>query len=80
LKPLSDSLKYAFLEPDECLPVIIASDLDRDQEDKLISLLRENKEAVGWTLGDIKGISASIVQHRIHLEDNAKPTVTVKGV
>jgi len=33
----------------------------------------ENKEALGWTLWDIKGISPSIVQHRIHLEDNAKP-------
>ena len=55
------------------MPAIIASDLDGDQETKLISLLRENKEALGWTLGDIKGISPSIVQHRIHLEDNAKP-------
>ena len=54
LKPLPDSLTYAFLGPDESLPVIIAFDLDRDQEDKLITLLRENKEALGWTLGDIK--------------------------
>jgi len=46
--------------------------LDQDQEDKLISLLRENKEALGWTLGDIKGISPSIVQHKTHLEDNPK--------
>ena len=73
LKPLPDSLKYTFLGPDKSLPVIIAFDLDRDQEDKQISLLRENKEALGWTLGDIKGISPSIVQPRIHLEDNAKP-------
>jgi len=73
LKPLLDSLKYAFLGPDESLCVIITSDLDRDQEDKLITLLRENKEAIGWTLGDIKGITPSIVQYRIHLENNAKP-------
>jgi len=73
LKPLPDSLKYAFRGPDESLPVIVASDLDRDQEDKLITLLRENREAIGWTVEDIKGISPSIVQHRIHLEDNAKP-------
>jgi len=53
--------------------VIVAANLDRDQEDKLIALLRENKEAIGWTLWDIKGISPSIVQHRIYLEDNAKP-------
>ena len=73
LKPLPDFLKYAFLGPDESLPIIITSDLDRGQENKLITLLRENKEALGWNLGDIKGISPSIMQHRIHLEDNAKP-------
>ena len=39
----------------------------------LLTLLIENKEPLGSTLGDIKGISPSIVQHRIHLEDNAKP-------
>jgi len=72
-KPLLDSLKYAFLGPDESLPVIITSDLDQDQEYKLIALLRRNNEALGWTLGDIKGISHSIVQHRIHLEDCDKP-------
>jgi len=47
LKPLPDSLKYAFLGPDESLHVIIASDLDWDQDDKLIALRRENKEALG---------------------------------
>jgi len=39
----------------------------------LLKVLRENKEAIGWTLGDTKGISPSIVQHRIQVEDNAKP-------
>ena len=43
LKAPPDSLKYAFLGSDESLSIIIASDLDWDQEDKLISLLRENK-------------------------------------
>jgi len=47
LKPLPDSLKYAFPEPDESLSVIVAFDLDWDQEDKLIALLKENKEAIG---------------------------------
>jgi len=36
-------------------------------------LPRENKEALGWTLWNIKGICPSIVQYRIHLEDNTKP-------
>jgi len=28
--------------------------------------------ALGWILGDIKGISPTIVQHRIHLENGTR--------
>jgi len=61
LKPLPDSLKYAFLGPDESVPIIIVFDLDRNQEDKLIFFLKANKKALGRTLEDIKGISPSIM-------------------
>jgi hypothetical protein len=74
LKPLPDSLKYKFLGPTESLPVIIASDLIDAQEEKLLGVLREHKEAIGWTIEDIKGISPSLVMHKIHLEDNSKPS------
>ena len=72
LKPLPDTLKYVFLGPAETLPVIIASDLEKVQEQQLIEILKDHKEAIGWTIADIKGISPSVVQHRIHLEENAK--------
>jgi len=36
-------------------------------------LLKDNKEAIGWTMADIKGLSPLIVQHRIHLIEEAKP-------
>jgi hypothetical protein len=41
LKPLPDKLKYAFLGANETLPVIIASDLQKDQEDNLLEVLKE---------------------------------------
>jgi hypothetical protein len=74
LKPLPENLKYKFLGPAESLPVIIASDLADAQEEKLLDVLREHKEAIGWTIEDIKGISPSVVMHKIHLEENAKPS------
>jgi hypothetical protein len=74
LKPLPDSLKYKFLGPAKSLPVIIASDLIDTQEEELIGVLREHKEAIGWTIEDIKGISPSLVMHKIHLEENSKPS------
>jgi hypothetical protein len=74
LKPLPDSLKYKFLGPAESLPVIIASDLIDAQEEELLGVLREHKEAIGWTIEDIKGINPLLVMHKIHLEENSKPS------
>ncbi|KAK9689051.1 hypothetical protein RND81_09G031600 [Saponaria officinalis] len=74
LKPLPDNLKYAFLGVDKTFPVIIFSGLSDKQEEKLLEVLREHKEAIGWTLADIKGISPTLCMHRIFLEKDAKPS------
>ncbi|XP_045797211.1 uncharacterized protein LOC123891391 [Trifolium pratense] len=72
LKPLPKNLKYAYLEENEKLPVIISSNLDCEQEEKLLEVLRQHKKAIGWTLADIPGISPTMCMHRIHLEEGAK--------
>jgi len=53
--------------------VIIASHLTEEQEENLIAALRENKETIGWTMIEFKGLSLSIVQYRIHLIEEATP-------
>ncbi|KAL4379251.1 hypothetical protein GQ457_02G022480 [Hibiscus cannabinus] len=49
--------------------------LQTDQEERLIATLRQHKEALGWTIADIKGISPTICMHKILLDENHKPTV-----
>jgi len=73
LKPQPDNLKYKFLGLVDSLHVIIASDLV-DAQEKLLDVLREHKIAIGWTIEDIKGITPSVVMHKIHLEEDAKPS------
>jgi len=73
LKALLEHLKYAYLGEHYILPVIIASYLTGGQEESLMSVLRREKEAIGWTMSDIKGISPAIVSHRIHLNDDTTP-------
>ncbi|KAL5554300.1 hypothetical protein UlMin_041701 [Ulmus minor] len=73
LAPLPKGLKHAFLGPGDIFPVIISSELNDVQSDKLLDLLREHKTALGWTIADIKGISPLICSHRIHLEEGANP-------
>ena len=72
LKPLPSELKYAYLDPDKTHPVIIASDLTLEQEGQLLLVLKKHQTALGWTISDIKGISPSVCEHKIYLEDESK--------
>ncbi|RDX91351.1 Retrovirus-related Pol polyprotein from transposon 17.6, partial [Mucuna pruriens] len=74
LKPLPSHLKYAYLGNEQQLPVIIASNLLLEQEDKLLEVLRQHKKAIGWKLSDLPGINPSICMHRILMEEEVKPT------
>ncbi|KAL0298941.1 UNVERIFIED_CONTAM: hypothetical protein Sradi_6553900 [Sesamum radiatum] len=74
LKELPKHLKYAYLGESNTLPVIISSKLTPLEEEKLIRVLRKFKEAIRWTIADIKGLSPSTCMHRILLEDGTKPS------
>ena len=72
LKPLPVELKYAFLEENEQCPVVISSLLTTSQENDLLSLLKRNKQALGWKISDLKGINPTICTHHIYLEEESK--------
>ena len=74
LKPLPSHLKYSILGVEETFPVIISSFLGSNQENKLLEILRTHRSAIGLTIADIKGISPLIYTHRIHLEEDVKPS------
>ena len=73
LKTLHVHLKYVYLGEQETFPVIIASHLNDGQEEDLKEILRKHREAIGWTMTDIKRLSPTIVQHCIHLNEDATP-------
>jgi len=73
LKPLPSHLKYAYLENDGKLPIIISALLTDEQEQQLLQVIKDQKREIGWTLADIPGISPSFCTHRILLEEDAKP-------
>lgn len=72
LKQLPSHLKYAFLGEGDTLPVIISCKLTAPKEEKLIWVLKDHKEAIEWTLADIKRLSPATCMHRILLEEDAK--------
>ncbi|KAL4379175.1 hypothetical protein GQ457_02G023220 [Hibiscus cannabinus] len=61
---------HSYVQPEGKIEDILA-----DQEEKLIVTLRQHKEALGWTIADIKGINPTICMHKNLLDDDHKPTV-----
>ena len=47
LKPLPSNLKYAFLGASDTYPVVISSELSKEQEVRLVSMLGKHKKAFG---------------------------------
>ncbi|RDY12779.1 hypothetical protein CR513_02376, partial [Mucuna pruriens] len=46
LKSLPEHLKYAYLGDNQQFPVIIANNLSREQEEKLLEVLKRHKKAI----------------------------------
>ena len=70
-----EHLKYAFLQPEKGKPVIILARLTKLEEQILLETLRKYKEAIAWSIEDLKGISASVCMDKILLEDNARTSI-----
>ncbi|GKE18614.1 reverse transcriptase domain-containing protein [Tanacetum coccineum] len=65
LKTLFDNLEYVFLEEPSFLPVIISSQLSKQNKNKLVFVLKRQKQAFAWKTTDIPGISPSFCKHKI---------------
>ena len=75
MKEFPSHLKYPFLELEKGKPVIISTELTENEEQRLLEILRKYKEAIAWSIKDLKGISPSICMHKILLNDDAKTSV-----
>ena len=53
--------------------VIISANLSEQEEERLLKTLKKHRAAIGYTLNDLKGVSPMLCQHKIKLEDDAKP-------
>ena len=53
--------------------MIISTSLIAVEEEKLLRVLRDHKDVIGWSLADLKGIL-----NRILLEDGHKPSVVAQ--
>ena len=63
------------MQPEKGKPFIIVAGLTETEEQKLMEILRKYKEAIAWSIEDLKGISPSIYMHKILLEENDKTSI-----
>ena len=75
LKALPPHLRYVFLGRNDTLSVIIASNLNVQQVECLVEVLKKFKWAIGWTIADIIGIVPGISSHKIQLIPDHKSSI-----
>ncbi|GKA12333.1 reverse transcriptase domain-containing protein [Tanacetum coccineum] len=80
LKPLPGNLEYAFLEEPSFLPVIIASQLSKENKNKLVSVLKNHKQAFAWKTIDIPRICLEVDKAKIDVISKLQPPTNVKGI
>ncbi|XP_050238324.1 uncharacterized protein LOC126687812 [Mercurialis annua] len=72
LKTLPSHLRYAFLGDNMTLPIIISNNLSETQEARVVKVVKQHILAIGWQISDIRGISPSVVMHKIHLKSESR--------
>ncbi|GJV87189.1 hypothetical protein Tco_1531127 [Tanacetum coccineum] len=72
--PWSYKVKAIPHSANDSLPVIITSDILGLQEEALLKVLTKYKEAIGWTIIDLKGISPSLCMHKTVTEPQINPS------
>ena len=68
-------LKYVFLEEERLKPVIITTDFSIEKEHKVVEILKKHKEAIVWSVEDLKGINPSICMHKILMKENVRTSI-----
>ena len=74
-KPLPSHLRYAYLGDASTLPVIISASLTTEEEDKLLRVLSDHKDVLGWSLANLKWIHPSMCMHRMEAQRRLNPTM-----
>jgi hypothetical protein len=69
LKHPPQDLKYRFLDETNKYPIIVSTNLSEKEEEKLMMELKMHRTAFGYSLDDLEGISPSMANHRIFMED-----------
>ena len=55
--------------------MILTVDLTAEKEQKVVEIMRKHKEAIAWSVEDLKGISPLVCIHKILMEENAKTSI-----
>ncbi|XP_057452760.1 uncharacterized protein LOC130744605 [Lotus japonicus] len=56
----------------------IGSTLSKEQEDRLVELLKNNLDLFAWTIKDVPGIDPNVISHHLSIRPGAKPVIQAR--
>ena len=79
MKELHSHLKYEFLEQEKRKPVIISAALTDAEKQKLLVILRKYKEAISWSIEDLRVSAPPFVCIKYYWKIMQKLLLNIKG-
>ena len=68
-------MRYVLLGRDDTYPVITDANLNGQQLECLVAVLKRFKQAIDWTIADIIAIAPGIYSYKIKLIPDYKPSI-----
>lgn len=78
LKLFPQNLRYKFLDKELNHPVIDNAELEKNETEKLLDVLKRYPEAIGYTIDNLKGIIPFVCMHRILLKRITNPQESIR--
>lgn len=77
LKLFPQNLRYKFLDKELNHPVIGNAELEKNETEKLLDVLKRYPGAIGYTIENLKGIIPFVCMHRILLKRITNPQESI---
>jgi hypothetical protein len=73
MKALDDTRTIPLCADVPSRPVMIGTEVSKEEEDKLLQFLRHNQDVFAWSKSDLTGVHRSVIEHALNTDPKVKP-------
>jgi hypothetical protein len=73
MKPVNDTRTVPLCADVPSRTVMIGTEVNKEEENKLLEFLDHNKDVFAWSKSDLTGVHRSVIEHALNTDQKVKP-------